>query len=86
MTDRYGLGQLFGWQGAGICAIASSALIIGRVFRLGMNLDAIGEFAHLGHYPGAATAVNGVQKCTSGYSLAAQQGLLKPDFQLRAKR
>ncbi len=77
LTDRYGLGQIFGWQGAGICAIASSALIVGRTFALGMNLDAVGEFAHLGHYLGADTAVKGVQKCTSGHSLAADQGRLE---------
>ena len=77
VIDRYGLGQLFSWQGAGVCAVSSSALVIGRVFRLGLDLDAIGEFSHLGHYLGSATAVSGVKKCGSGQSLTAQNGQLE---------
>ena len=45
LADRYGLVHLYGWQGDGVSAIASSALIIGQIFRLGLDLDAVGQFA-----------------------------------------
>jgi asparagine synthase (glutamine-hydrolysing) len=76
ITDHYGLAHLFGWQGKGVCAISSSALVIGRVFQLEADREAIGEYGLLGHYLGSATAVQGVRKSKPGTMLELGSGQL----------
>ena len=76
LTDRYGLAHLFGWQGQGVCAISSSALVIGNAFGLEQDAEAIGEYGLLGHYLGSATAVQGVRKSKPGMMLEMESGQL----------
>ena len=76
LTDRYGLAHTYGFQGKGVCAISSSALLLGRVFQQDIDLNAVGEFAHLGHYLGCATALKNVRKSAPGHSLDMHRGRL----------
>jgi len=76
LADRYGLAHIFGWQGEGVCAIASSALTIGRIFGLDLDLDAVGRFALVGHYLGTSTPVRSVRKCAPGYVFEMSGGRL----------
>ncbi len=64
-----------------MCAIASSALLIGRTFRLALELDAVGHFALPGHSFGCAPQAKrgGRLACALIAALVPELASLPPD-------
>ena len=78
-SDRYGVGQLFFFQGEGIAAVSSSSTLLAAIFGCAPDGQALTGFALSGNYLGSATGFAGVAKAPLGHRMVLADGLARAE-------
>jgi asparagine synthase (glutamine-hydrolysing) len=76
-TDTCGIRHLFFWQGAGVAAVASSAVVLGAAVEAALDEDAIATWALSGMFVGERTAHQGVRKLLAGMQCELMSGRIR---------
>ena len=61
-TDVFGIGQQFVFREDGVLAVSNSSVLLARIFKCRLNLDALMGFALFGAFQGSNTPFDGIEK------------------------